>query len=131
VLAISYSLLGFVMSPSVVIFYSAMAGVAWGLFFTIYLVIPGDLSVCGSREIFYALGVVSPLIMMFIFELLGSFVSVRTSFYSQIISVLLFISIIPVLQAVETLKESKIRRRKLKEYTKRLGEIVKESKNSK
>ena len=53
-----------------------------------------------------------------------------TSSFTQILSILLFLSIIPILRAKETLLESRIRKRKFKEYTDRVGKIIKESKES-
>ena len=130
-LGVSFALLGFAMSPDTVLFYLAISGIAWGSFLTIYLAIPGDLSVSGSREKFYAL-VNLPLIILFSLSMLNlSFLdSFSVSSFSQVLSLLLFISIIPVLRAKETLQESKIRKRKMKEYTEKVGKIIQESKKN-
>ncbi|KON33486.1 MAG: hypothetical protein AC479_04370 [miscellaneous Crenarchaeota group-6 archaeon AD8-1] len=128
-LGISFAGLGYAMISETVLFYLIISGVAWGSFLTIYLAIPGDLSDYSSREKFYAL-VVTPLIVLFGLSLLDpNFLEdFPVSSFSQILSLLLFLSIIPVLRAKETLKESKIRQRKMKEYTQKVGKIVQKSK---
>lgn len=132
ILGISFALLGFAMSPESVFIYLVASGIAWGLFLTIYLVIPGDLSISGSREKYYALGTIAPLIILFGFSMVDPaiFVDMSPSSFSQILSVILFVSIIPVLRVKETLEESKIRRRKMAEYTERVGKVVQEFKKS-
>ena len=129
-LGVSFALLGFAISPNTVIIYLTASGAAWGSFLAIYLAIPGDLSFSGSREKFYAMGTIFPLIILTSFSMIpGTAVlsSFSASSFSQLLSVILFLSIIPVLRAKETLPESIIRERKLKEHVKKLGKIVQES----
>jgi MFS family permease len=131
VYGISFALLGFGgMSPTGVLFYTAMSGISWGAFFTIYLVIPGDFSISGSRERVYALGTISPFIIFFSMSILETTQPpiFSSSAFSQILSIILFISIIPVLLAKETLLESKRRERRMKEHVERVGRVVQESK---
>ena len=128
-LGISFAGLGYDMNETTVLFYLIISGIAWASFLTTYLAIPGDLSDYRLREKFYAL-VITPLIVLFGLSMLdpnflGDF---EASSFSQILSLLLFLSIIPVLRAKETLKESKIRQRKMKEYTQKVGKIVQKSK---
>jgi MFS family permease len=129
-LGVGFALLGFAMSPNAVLFYLIISGIAWGSFLPIYLVIPGDLSSIGSREKSYALVFISPLIILFSLSMLDpTFITTFSeSAFSQILSVLLFLSIIPILRAKETLQESKIRQRKMKEYAGKVAKIVQESK---
>ncbi|KON32494.1 MAG: hypothetical protein AC479_07465 [miscellaneous Crenarchaeota group-6 archaeon AD8-1] len=132
ILGAGFFLIGFALNPNVYLIYLLLSGIAWGSFFTIYLVIPGDLSTPSSRIKFYALGTISPLMALFAISILGEYVPLfSTSAFSQVLSVLLFVSILPVLRAKETLEESKIRKRKMKEYTEKLGEIIRESKEEK
>ncbi|MCW3998565.1 MAG: MFS transporter [Candidatus Bathyarchaeota archaeon] len=129
ILAISFGVLGFAFSPDAALFYQIISGIAWGSFLSIYLVLPGDLSAISSREKFYALGTISPLIALFSLPLIGDIATFfAPSAFSQVLSVLLVLSIIPVMLAKETLQESKIRKRKMKEYTDKLGKILQESK---
>jgi len=128
-LGAGFFLIGFALTPNTYFLYLLLSGIAWGSFFTIYLVIPGDLSTISTREKFYAIGTISPLIALFTISIIGEYVPLfTTSAFSQVLSILLFAAILPVLRAKETLEESKIRRRKMKEYTKKLGKILRESK---
>ena len=128
-LGISFAGLGYDMNETTVLFYLIISGIAWASFLTTYLAIPGDLSDYTLREKFYAL-VITPLIVLFGLSLLDpNFLeNFPVNSFSQILSILLFLSIIPVLRAKETLKESKIRQRKMKEYTQKVGKIVQKSK---
>ncbi len=132
VLGVSFAMLGFLgMTHTIINVYLAISGIAWGSFFVVFQTIPGDLSVIGLREKFYGMGYILPISILFglsavpvpkIFPL-GS-----ESSLSQIMSFILFLSIIPILLAKETLPEPKVRERRLKEYMERIGKIVSESK---
>jgi hypothetical protein len=120
------------MSPESAFIYLVASGIAWGVFLTIYLAIPGDLSISGSREKFYALGTIAPMIILFGYLLADPaiFLNMSASSFSQILSIILFVSIIPILLAEETLEESKIRKRKMEEHIQRVAKIVHDIKKS-
>lgn len=128
-LGLSFSLLTYSVNTSTVLIYLAVSGVAWGAFFTVYLVIPGDLSTRGRREKLYTLGSISPLTAMI--SLMLILTALETQFalssFSNFLSAMLFLSIIPVLRAKETLHESKIQERKIKEHVEKVGKIIEES----
>ena len=128
-LGISYFLLGFVESPYSVLAYLSLAGVAWGSFFTMYLIIPGDLSIPVEREKFYAIGTILPIVILFSLGMIPENLSVFFSenAFSQILSLLLFLSIIPIIRAKETLPKQEMRRRELEDYTDKLGRVIQES----
>lgn len=127
-LGIGYLLLGFNMSGISVIIYCALSGVTWGLFFVIFLVIPGDLSIPSVREKFYALGYILPLTGMFaIATIPGPIIPLPPSLIAQILGIFLFLAMYPVFRAKETLSESKIRERKMKEYVERIGKTIQET----
>lgn len=133
ILGVSFALLGFSMSPTTVLIYLTISGVAWGSFFAIFLAVPGDLSVSGSREKFYGMGYILPLAIFFSLSAVpGSaiFANFSASSFSQILSIILFLSIIPVLRAKETLPKQKIQARKMKEHVDRIGKLVQESKKT-
>jgi MFS family permease len=134
VLGVGFNLLGFNFTGTSVIIYLAISGVTWGSFFVVFLAVPGDLSVLGSREKFYVLGYILPLTIVFsIVAIPGPDLSqfLPASSFAQILSVFLYISIVPVWRAKDTLQESKIQERKMKEYAERAGKIVQESKEDK
>jgi MFS family permease len=130
-LGASFALLGLATRPETVLAYLAISGIAWGFLIVIYLAVPGDLSPIGSREKFYALGIVVPLI---IYAGLGAAtellsISAPASFASSILSIIIFMSIIPVLLAEETLPETKIAERKLVDHVKKVSKLVSQSKD--
>jgi MFS family permease len=133
VLGASFLILGLPISELSVITYLTGSGVAWGSFLTMYLVVPGDLSSLESREKLYAFITVLPLIVMGgvpYIPGLATFLKIPTLFL-QILSLLLFLSIIPVWRAQETLPESKINARRLKVYLNKMGKVVEESRKEK
>jgi MFS family permease len=106
-----------------------LSGLAWGIIMVLYLVVTGDLSFPGSTERFYTVGWVLPLILYTGVEGSGSLIGVYSiDIFSTILSIILFISVLPVLFAVETLSESKIRERKFREYAEKVGRVIKETK---
>jgi len=130
-LGIGFALLS-LMIPLNVIIYFAFSGVAWGSLLAIYLAIPGDLASFGAREQFYLLAVVVPVILLGIFPLIPE-LGILTKFgspFSQILSVLLFLSVILIIQAKETLPESETRSRKMKDYLRKVTKLIQDSKKS-
>jgi MFS family permease len=130
ILGLSFALLGFAMSPTALVIYLVASGVAWGALFVVFLAIPADLSVRGSCEKFYGLGYVLPLAILFALEAIpGSaiFSSFSASSFALILSMILFISMIPVLRAKETLPSKKVAERQLKEHLEKVEETVHES----
>ena len=133
-LGIGFGLLGFVFSQTTILLYFMASGIAWGSFLTVFLVIPGDLSIFGSREMFYALGTIGPLIILFSFSMIDTawltdlIRNISASSVSQILSIILFISIVPVIRAKETLSESKKRKRKMKKHIDSVGKLLQDYK---
>lgn len=132
ILGISFALLGFDFSPFSVLIYSLVSGIAWGLFFVVYLAIPGDLSSFSTREKFYGLTLL-PFIIFAVWSAIpaAAFPVVSVSSISLILGVIVFLSIIPVFRARETLSTQKIQERKMKEHLSKIEELVQESKKSK
>lgn len=129
ILGVSFALIGFAMSPTTVVIYLIASGVAWGSFFAIFLAIPADLSAEGSREKFYGLGYILPLAILFGLGAIpgvATFSSFSASSFSQILSVILFVAIVPLLRAKETLPSRKVDERKMKEHLRKVGEAVHE-----
>lgn len=134
VLGVAFAMLGFSLSQPFVLWlhrlwyiYLALSGVTWGSFFVVFLTVPGDLSDPASREKIYAL--VAGLFIagaIPVPDVSGVF---PVDSLSQLLSIIVFLSIVPVLRAKETLHESKIRKRKLKEHMERISKIIKQSKD--
>ena len=127
---VGYILLGFSMSEITIIIYYALSGITWGLFFVIFLVIPGDLSIPRLREKFYALGYILPLtgiLALSVIPVPNISDLLDTNLIAQILGICLFLSMYPVFRAKETLTEKKIREREMKEHAKRIGKLIHET----
>jgi len=127
---VGYILLGFSMSNMSIIIYYALSGITWGLFFVIFLVIPGDLSIPRLREKFYALGYILPLtgiLALSVIPVPNIREIIDANLIAQILGICLFLSMYPVFRAKETLTERKIREREMKEHAKRIGKLVHET----
>jgi MFS family permease len=132
-LGVSFAILGIATNPITYVVYQTLSGVAWGFLFTVYITILGDLSSYGSKEKFYAMGAIMPIILTLSFNsLIEPFgISASSSILSPILSIVLFLSILPVLRATETLPGRKIRDRELKEHIEKIGKLIEESKKEK
>lgn len=129
ILGISFAMLGFAMSPTTVVIYLVASGTAWGALFVMFLAIPADLSVKGSLEKFYGLGYILPLAILFALGAIPGaaiFANFSASAFALILSIILFIAIIPIIQAKETLPSTKVDERKLKEHLEKVEETVHE-----
>jgi len=120
------------LAPTTQIFWyvtSAIDGIAWGIFYVMFvLVVWGDLSLpSGSREIYFAVG----NIPFFLAELFGKFVHPfaqgisRETVYAAfpLASFFLFLAVVPLMFAPETLPEKKIKERELKKYIEKAKKI--------
>jgi MFS family permease len=135
-LGLSYAFLGLMSHEAIVyLTYMTVEGFALGMIFVVYLqVILGDISAkSGSKERFYALGgLIIPFSMAAIFESTQQWysITVPVNLLTAILSVVILLSVIPVLRAVETLPQQKIQERKLQEHIRKVEKIVKESKEN-
>jgi len=100
-------------------FYTIADGVAWGVFFTIFIMtIWGDLAHGQSSEKYYAIGslpyLFSTFMRFFIPEIIPDWS--EKSLVFSFASFFLFIAVLPLIYAPETLPEKKIKERELKGY---------------
>jgi len=130
-LGISFGLLAFSLTPLTMLIYYIIYGIAWGFLFTLYLAVPGDLSSSRSREKFYSLGTMLPLIVYMGLSAAPQLfhISLSANALAPILSIVVFLSIIPVFRAAETLPEKFVSDRKLKEHMKKVEEMVGEERN--
>jgi membrane protein implicated in regulation of membrane protease activity len=88
----------------------------------------GDLASYGSKEKFYAMGAIMPLILMLGFSALTSLLNVTLSgAIVPVLSIILFLSVLPVLRASETLPQKKQEARKLKDHMDKVRKVIEES----
>lgn len=131
-LGAAYAIVGLVTTPETYFVNLLLSGFAWGVLFTVFLVVPGDLSYPGSTERYYAMGWLLPIILFIAIENLGVFFGLAPpiNLYQTILSVIVLAAILPIIRAAETLSESKIRQQKFKDYTEKVGKIVQDSKKT-
>jgi MFS family permease len=118
-LGIEYAVLSiFPGSPGTLYLFMILDGVTWGLFFSVFLMaIWGDLGEGNEREKYYVLGGLPFLLANFISILIGPYASdtsSRTAF--SFASFFLFLAVIPLMYAPETLPEKTIKDRELNQY---------------
>jgi MFS family permease len=119
-LGLAYAIIGF--APSLVIswyFYFIVDGVAWGIFLvTFVLILWGDLSQLGTREKYYTIGSVPFFLSSLIPSLLApSFIELISPYTAfSLASFFLFVAVLPLMYAPETLPEKKIELRHLRKY---------------
>jgi len=119
-LGVAYAIIG--LAPLSVIswyLYFIVDGVAWGIFLLIFvLILWGDLSQPGTREKYYALGSVpfflSYIIPQFLSESLFEQISSFAAF--SLASFFLFVAVLPLMFAPETLPEKKMELRRLRNF---------------
>jgi MFS family permease len=119
-LGIGYAVLGLYPYETFSWFFNIVTdGIAWGLFFVTFVVtIWGDLSYTEPSDKYYAVGVLPFFISKLLELLIGSNLSalVTPTALFSFIAFFLFIAVLPLVYAPETLPERKIRERELKNY---------------
>jgi hypothetical protein len=100
------------------VIFAILDGTAWGLLYvTFVFVVWGDLSKRGSSEKYYLLGAMPFLLSGLIEISIQPFVEVIPIYMSfSLASFFLFLAILPLLYAPETLPEKKLKERELKRY---------------
>jgi MFS family permease len=118
-LGIAYALVGIISGVLVKYVFVVINGITAGLLFvTLLLILWGDISQTGSREIYYTIGALP----LFLTEILGFVldeyklnIGEATSTFS-VAAFFLFLAVLPLLYVPETLPEKKIELRRLKKF---------------
>jgi len=112
--------------------YTAVDGIAWGCFFTIFLItIWGDLAQGKSSEKYYAIGSMPYLVSNFLRISIGTYIGeVPQSAVFSFASVFLFLAVLPLMYAPETLPEKTIRERELKSYIEKAQKEAEKTQNT-
>jgi len=124
-LGLAYAVIG--IAPTMLLswyFYSVIDGIAWGVFtVTFFLILWGDLSSSGAVEKYYAIG----SIPFFLTELMGAlfapYVLIPSRAVFSVASLFLFLAVLPLMYAPETLPEKKIRLRQLTKYLEKAKKV--------
>jgi MFS family permease len=119
-LGVAYALVGIFPSTASWYFYSIIDGMVWGIFaVTFLLVLWGDLSPQGGRERYYVVGSIPFLLTDWVQLLLAPILPDLIKPYAAAFSLssfFLFLAVLPVMYAPETLPQRKIELRQLKGY---------------
>jgi MFS family permease len=105
-LGISYAFAGVATTPNNLLIMQILQGVGWGfILVSLQWVVLGDLAPDGSEEKYYALGLAAfPIIEAFFRFLAGTItVEVAPNIIASLLSVIMFVSVIPLLIVKETL----------------------------
>jgi MFS family permease len=95
------------------------AGMLWVAFF---FVLWGDLSQHGGREKYYAIGSIPYFLTPLIQDIIAPFAMLPTYFAFSLASFFLFVAVLPLMYAPETLPDRKIELRKLRKYVEKARE---------
>lgn len=126
-LGLAYAVIG--IAPAVSLswyLHSVIDGIAWGVFtVTFFLILWGDLSSSGAREKYYAIGIIPFFFADFIGVLFAPYVLIPPSAVFSVASLFLFLAVLPLMYAPETLPEKKIRLRRLRKYVEAAKKVKK------
>jgi MFS family permease len=123
-LGASYAFVGLATTPLSWGIYAALSGVAWGtLMVSLALTAIGDLAVHGSKERVFVLAIIIPLMTHVGFSSIPEVLSVYApaNILSSALSIVLFLSVIPIIRAAETLPENRIRSRQMRNYLNKMS----------
>jgi len=119
-LGLGYAILGIAPENlSALYFYTVIDGVAWGSFYTIFLItLWGDLATYHNSEKYYIIGALPYLASNFIRIWIGSYIAEVVESYAifSFAALFLFLAVLPLAYAPETLPEKIMKERELKSY---------------
>lgn len=131
ILGFSFALMGTTLFPIIVFIHLMAIGTAFGFIWVIYIAIPGDIATCNlrvpfSREKFYAIITILPLT---VYGVIGAIprafgITAEPNVLSPILSIILFISVIPILQAPETLPKEIVEKIEYDEHIKKVRKVI-------
>jgi MFS family permease len=117
--------------------YLILDGVSWGMFSVVFfMVLWGDLAENNRKEKYYVIGGLPYLLSNFLSVLVKPYIeSINVSTAFSVASFFLFLAVLPLVYAPETLPEKKIKERELKNYIEKAQKEVekahkKEAENS-
>lgn len=107
-------------------FYTLADGVAWGIFYTVfYFTVWGDIAHDAPSDKYYALGALPYLLSNFIRFTMGQYIVGAISLYAifSLASFFLFLAVVPLMYAPETLSEKKIKDVEIRSYIEKAEKI--------
>jgi len=116
---VGYALLSFASSSKLVFYsYVLLDGIAWGIFFLMFfLIVWGDLAQTRIKNRYYLLGAMPFILATYISPIVKPYVGKIPLFYAfSFASFFLFLAVIPLMVAPETLPEKVMKDQDLKSY---------------
>jgi MFS family permease len=105
--------------------YAVLDGIAWGMFAGVFLMtLWGDLAGTSEKEKYYVIGGLCYILSGFLQILIRPYIEIipkATAF--SLASFFLFLAVLPLIYAPETLPEKKIQERELKEYVEKAKKV--------
>ena len=118
-LGLSYSILGFFQDISIWYFHTIINGISWGILYVLFvLTVWGDLSNGVSSDKYYALGVVPFFGSKFLELIINTQIvaAIPATAIFSFTALFLFLAVLPLVYAPETLPEKTMKDRELKNY---------------
>jgi MFS family permease len=105
--------------------YTLFDGIAWGFFAAVFfMTLWGDLAQDNQKEKYYLLGGLPYLLAGYLSELMTPFAgSIQTSAAFSLASFFLFLAMLPLMYAPETLSEKRMREMELKNYVEKAKKV--------
>jgi hypothetical protein len=106
--------------------YTLVDGTAWGIFYVIFIMtLWGDLSYGVSTDKYYAIGGLPYFVSNFLRLTIGAYIAETILAYAifSFTAFFLFLAVLPLMFAPETLPEKKLRERELREYIEKAKKI--------
>ncbi|MEM3694996.1 MAG: MFS transporter [Candidatus Bathyarchaeia archaeon] len=107
-------------------FYTVADGVAWGIFYSVFFAaVWGDLAHGSPSEKYYAIGGLPYLLSNFLRLVAGRYIAETVAIHTvfSLASFFLFLAVLPLMFAPETLPEKHIKERELKIYIEKAKRI--------
>ena len=125
-LGVEYALVGLLSAEAPAMYcYTVLDGISWGLLCSIFLTtLWGDLGKNCQKEKYYVFGGLTFFLPGLLSELISPYVaSIEAPFAFSLASFFLFISVLTLISASETLPQKKIKERQLRDYLNQANKI--------
>jgi MFS family permease len=116
------------------IIYTVLDGTVWGTLYVLFVVsIWGDLSQDASTDKYYAIGILPFFLSKYLQLVLANYVAQAVSKYAlfSFVAFFLFLAVLPLVYAPETLPEKLMKDRDLKNYVEKAQKIVQKGEGKK
>lgn len=126
ILGIEYAVFGlFSVTEAIWYVYTVLDGIAWGMFAAVFfMTMWGDLAGTNQKEKYYLFGGLSYLLAGFVSAVVTPFLDIiQTSAAFSLASFFLFLAVLPLMYAPETLPEKEIRERELRGYLEKAKKV--------